>query len=408
MGGKAESTILGMDQKVPAPLAAFTNAFFSHARDFDDLHEPGGSHVNVSVIPAALATAEGKAEVSGKDLLRSIVLGVDLVCRLGKWIPVHKGWHVTSTYGVFGAALAAGLIKKMGPSRLVQALGLAYSYASGTRQGRLEGTLAKRIQPALASQGGVTATLLADQGITGPKEWIEGAWGLTEVYGSARPGLGKILEQLKADLGQSFLGDELSFKLYPCCKVTHTSIEATLDLVKENALIADEVECVNVRVSQGAWDTVGHPFQIRTNPQVDAQFSIPFTVALALTKGRVNLAGFEEKTIRDPKILTLAEKVHVQVDPEMTDESANMVNLAAKLSIETKRGTFSRQTAICKGHPNAPPEDMVVFDKFRDCARFGGSLSEKQAEEALGVLQKIEDVTDIGAMMQHMRSGRQG
>jgi 2-methylcitrate dehydratase PrpD len=177
-------------------------------------------------------------------------------------------------------------------------------------------------------------------------------------------------------------------------------------LVKENSLVVDEIERVNVRVSQGAWDTVGRPFRIRINPQVDAQFSIPYSVALAITKGKVNLTGFEEKTIRNPKILALAQKVHVQVDPKMRDESSNVVNLAAKLNIETNRGTFTRESAICKGHPDAPPDDKVIFDKFRDCVRFGGSLSENQAEEALGVLQKIENVTDIRSMMRHFRPGR--
>ena len=108
------------------------------------------------------------------------------------------------------------------------------------------------------------------------------------------------VEKLKNNLGKEFYGDGLSFKLYPCCKVTHTSIEAALSLKKEHNLRVEEIERVSVNVSPGAYNTVGQPFEIRTDSQVDAQFSIPYTVALALTDGQVSLSGFEPNRILDP------------------------------------------------------------------------------------------------------------
>ena len=399
LGGKREATILGVGKKAPAPMAALANSMMAHSRDFDDLHEPGGAHVNVSVIPSALATAQRKGGVSGKKLLNGVIMGVDLVCRLSAHIPIFRGWHVTSTYGIFGSALAAGMILGLTPEHIANALGIAYSQAAGTRQARLEGSLTKRIQPALACQAGVLAALLAERGITGPKEWIEGMWGLARVYGNTHESLPEDTGRLlTSGLGEIFLGDELSFKMYPCCKVAHTSIEAALDLVHEHRIHADEVNHIHVRISQGAYNTVGRPFEIRKNPQVDAQFSAPYAVALAVIQKNVDLAGFEEEVIRDPEINALAKKVHVKIDPEMKDVSANVVNLAAKVAIHTERGAFFKELAICKGHPENPASKDEVFKKFLNCARYGKTLSEIEAEKTLECLVHLEDVGDIGTI----------
>ncbi|MBW1962125.1 MAG: MmgE/PrpD family protein, partial [Deltaproteobacteria bacterium] len=359
-------------------------------------YEPGGVHVNVSVVPAALAVAQKKGGVSGKEFITAVILAVDLVCRLAVSVPVFRGWHVTSTFGIFGAALAAGLILKLPQDSLADALGIAYSQAAGTRQGRLEGSLTKRLQPALACQAGVLAALLAQRGITGPREWIEGSWGLARVYGDSHESIKQqSIEKLHAALGKTFLGDELSFKCYPCCKVAHTAIEATLDLARENNIEAVEVKKVLVEVSSGAYNTVGRPFEIRKNPQVDAQFSIPYTVALALIKKEVRLSGFEEKTIRNPAIFELSKRVHVMVNPEMIDSSTHMVNLAAKVAIHTDRGIFSRHLATCRGNPLRPLDKEEVFRKFQDCATYGKALSEKEIEKILDSLTRLEDIEDI-------------
>jgi len=406
-GGQKEATILGYGKKVPAPLAALANSIMAHSRDYDDLHESGGAHVNVSVIPAALAIAQKRGGVSGQRLLSAIILGADLVCRLGTAVPIFRGWHISSTYGIFGAALAAGIILGLSSEELSNALGIAYSQAAGTRQGRLEGKLTKRLQPALACQAGVFAALLAQKGFTGPREWLEGMWGLSRVYGETHAAITQAsIQKLKSGLGKVFLGDELSFKLYPCCKVAHTAIEATLDLVGENHISAEAVQKVAVRVSQGAYNTVGQPFIIRENPQVDAQFSIPYTVALALTQKKITLAGFEEETIRDPKIFDLANRVRVDVDSSKQDFSPNMVNLAATVTIYIDKGAFSKETNICKGHPDKPLDNEDIFQKFRDCSRYSQTLADSESEAMLDRLRNIEQIKDINEIFKTVKSER--
>jgi 2-methylcitrate dehydratase PrpD len=240
------------------------------------------------------------------------------------------------------------------------------------------------------------AALIAEKGLTGPKEWIEGTWGMARVYSDSHEQIQEdSVRKLKRGLGRVFLVDDLSFKLYPCCKVAHTSIEATLALVEENHIHLDEVDEVIVKVSPGACKTVGRPFKIRTNPQVDAQFSIPYTVALALVRKKVDLDGFDEETIRDPTITAMAKRVRVMIDPEMKDVSSNMVNLASKVAIHSKRGVFSKELAICKGHPERPIVEEDVFRKFRECCHYNKTLADKEIENTLSLLRELEDVKDV-------------
>jgi 2-methylcitrate dehydratase PrpD len=244
------------------------------------------------------------------------------------------------------------------------------------------------------------AAVLAERGLTGPKEWIEGLWGMAHVFSDSHEKIDQVsVSKFRNGLGRVFLGDYLSFKLYPCCKVTHTAIEAALELVKENNIRAEEVDEVSVNVSPGAFQTVGRPFEIRTNPQVDAQFSIPYTVALALVRGRVDLNGFRESVINDPNVVAMTKKVHAVRDAEMDDSSSNIVNLASKVTIHTKKGVFSRSLETCKGHPDRYLDEADIYKKFRECCLYSQALSARETEEVLGLLKHLEEIEDINQIL---------
>ncbi len=151
--GKKESTVLGYGQKLPALSAAFINGTMAHARDYDDVHDRGIVHAGVSAIPSCLAVAERIGKVSGKEFITAIALGIDMMCRLGMAAglsPATSGWHNTAIFGIFGSAAACGRLLKLDMNKMVNTFGIAYSQSSGNRQGRLEGTLTKRLQVALA------------------------------------------------------------------------------------------------------------------------------------------------------------------------------------------------------------------------------------------------------------------
>lgn len=398
MGGRPEASVLVVGEKLPACHAALANSLMAHALDFDDMHERAGVHANVCVLPAALAAAERVGRISGRSFLTAVVLGVDLVCRLGVWVPLSRGWHATATLGIFGATAVVSRLLGLDVRGLANALGIAYCQAAGNRQGRLEGALTKRLQPALAAKAAVWSSLLARAGLTGPKEILEGDWGMLGLYTEALEPerVRQIAAGLVDGLGETFLGDELSIKPYPCCKATHTSIDAVLKILEEEGLQENDIEEVEVFVSNGCYQTVGRPFEVRTDPQVDAQFSIPYTVATAIQRGQVGLEDFEESVIMEIRRQSLAKRVKVSIDPDLSEPSSNVVNLASRVVIKAKGGTYSSQAQVAKGHPARPMDRDEVVAKFQSCLNFGGAIDPARQDRVLGAVLNLEMIDDVG------------
>src|ERR1700761_4728732 len=167
-GGAGEAGLLLLNERLPAPQAAFIHGAMAHALDFDDTYDRGGSiHPGASVLGAALATAELRGTVSGQDFLLAAALGLDVSNRIALAATVDRGWHRTSAIGVFGAATVAGKLLGLSAEQMQQAFGIALSQASGSRQCIIDGALTKRLQAGHAASAGVLSALLAADGFTG-------------------------------------------------------------------------------------------------------------------------------------------------------------------------------------------------------------------------------------------------
>ncbi|MBI4333089.1 MAG: MmgE/PrpD family protein [Chloroflexi bacterium] len=348
-GGREESTVIGRGRKLPAPNAVMVNATMARARDFDGVHEAAHDHPSVATVPAALAMAEKLGGMHGRDFLAAIALGDDLVLRLrlacrAKSGVRHSPW-TSGTYAPFGAAAVAGKMLRLDEEKMVNALGLAFTEASNTLQSRMDGSLAVRVHQGMAAKAGVVAALLAERGITGPHNALEGKLGLFQAYEGGvydRP-------TLLADLGRRFEGANISIKPYPCCKFTHAAIDATLRIAADHDLEADQVEDVIVYVSQDCFISVCDPLGRKQRPGsiVDAQFSIPYTVATAIVRRGVYLDDFTEAAIRDSLTLEMARKVRPMVDPELGE--TGMGPSIVKIRTVDKL-TYSERVDCVRGH----------------------------------------------------------
>ena len=168
-GGRADGTVGAYGGKLPAPAAAFANSMFAAALDFDSLGRDAPSHVNIVVLPAALALAE-RRHVSGKEFLTALVAGSDLMCRLGVACESQgpsKGWFYTSVHGVFGSVAASARLMGLDAVGIRNAIGIAFSQAAGTQQANIEPSLTKRMQSGFASRSGVFAALLLSRDSSG-------------------------------------------------------------------------------------------------------------------------------------------------------------------------------------------------------------------------------------------------
>lgn len=392
--GRKESTVWVYGDRLPCVSAAQANATMIHALDYDDTHDVAILHASSVAVPTALAIAEKLGGVDGKRLITAVALAVDLAARLclaNKVSVFDRGWHYTVLHGNFSAAAIAGKLLGLDEETLVSAFGLAYHQAGGNLQCLHDGTLAKRAGPGFAARNGIMAVLMAQKGITGAKNVLQGRDGLFNVYhrGDYNP------EVLTANLGEKFEVVNLSFKPYPCCRNTNPPIDATLAMVGEYNIKAEDVDSVTVYVGKGAMGLVCEPLNTKQNPSttVDAQFSIPWTVASAIVQGKVGIAEFTPQAIKDKAVLTLSNKVTPKLD-----ESLNRMGVSpAIVEIKTKDGkVYSKRVDTPYGSPENPMSMDAMAAKLRDCASHAAKpLSQKNVEKLIQLVSQLEAVSDV-------------
>ena len=396
-GGKQESTIIMFGGKVPNFQAAFVNGMMCHALDFDDTHDGAIVHANASILPTVLAMAESVTGISGKSFIVAYVLGIDFACRIGLaassmpgW---HHVWHHSAVCGYFGSTLAASKVLGLNERETLNAIGIAYSQVGGTIQCIVDTALVKRMQPAFAARGGVFSAMLAKQGITGAKGIFEGEFGFFKMYerGSA--------DVLRSELGKIFEINHLSVKPYPACLCTHGAIMGALELAKKHNIRPDDVEEVKVIISRYVDGFVGRPFEIRDIPQVDAQFSISYTVASAIIRGKFGIAEIQEETIRDQQILSLAKRVKCIVD-----DSINTFLVPIVVEINLKNGvSFSKKIEILKGSPANPTTEEEDIDKFNKCVDFGiKKISDERRDKLVKLILNLEELSDVRELIEYL------
>jgi 2-methylcitrate dehydratase PrpD len=359
--GPGQSSVWGFGTKLPATAAAFVNGMTAAALDYDCLGRDAPVHVNISVIPAALAVAELE-HCSGAQFIDAVVIASDVLARMAvSSRPPHRGFHYTSTFGVFGATVAACRLFGLDALTTRHALGLAYVQACGTQQTNIEPSLAKRMLSGFAARAGVLSARLARQGITAPADVFEGPFGLYALYQAGDP------QPMLEALGSRFDNHRLSIKKYPSCGCNHTSIEGVLQLVREHRLKPDDVQSITITVSPYIDTIVGMPYDPRQDPQVAAQFSIRYSAACMLVRHKLGLAEIQPEAAFDPEINRHVHKVHVVVDPTRSGDRGPVdVEM-----VTTSGQRFACTVAHVPGSDESPLSPAEIDGKFDECFRLG-------------------------------------
>jgi len=420
-GGKKESSIILCKQKVPAPMAAQVNATMAHALDYDDVHDAAVLHPGVAIIPACMAVAETKGKVSGTEFITAVVLGVDMICRLtlATWPGydpsspektekafqserVKQGWHLTTLMGYLAAAGAIGKLLGLDEAQLINAFGIAYHQCSGNLQGKIDGAQTKRMGPGFCSRAGIASALMAQKGMTGAKNCLEGKQGFYNMYFQG----GYDAKTLTLDLGKHFEGVNVSIKPYPCCRGLHNYIDATLALVKEQNIKAEDVKEIKLFSDEGGYQSLCTPLEVKVKPrtQVDTQFSIPWGVATAIAKRRATIEHFTEAAITSPDILEVASKIGVELDHSL-DRSDKIPPAKVELKMKNEQ-VYSKQVDDPLGSPERPMSFDDCARKFRDCSSYPvKKLPKKRIERLIEMIGQLEQVKDVGEIMKLLSGG---
>jgi 2-methylcitrate dehydratase PrpD len=400
-GGAAQADLFVLGGKYPAHHAAWVNGGMCHARDYDDTHDGAILHAGVSTVPAAIAAAQLRGKVSGHDLISAVAAGLEVTSRLGVAIQVdivESGFIYTSLLGYFGATAAAGRALGLDETQMLNAFGIVYSSVAGNHQVTRDASLMKRLQPGLAAQAAVTAVQLAQRGIRGAQHVFEGADGFFRIYLQNR-----VNSQVVRDgLGKQFELQNLSYKPYPCCRDTHAAIDAILRARVEVPGSADDIESIRVGVTAPGYQMVCMPEHVRLSPRtiVEAQFSIPYTVAAAWIDGNPGIGHFSDECINRADILKLASRVKPYVDTEINREWSRFVT-PARVIIDFYDGRrFETRVDFPKGHPKNMMTSEEFTSKTKDCSQYTlKPMAPDLAEQLIAAVESLDSLEDISGLV---------
>lgn len=403
-GGAPQADMFVWGGKYPAHHAAWVNSGMCHARDYDDTHDAAILHAGVSIVPAAIAAGQLTGNMSGSDLIASVVAGLEVMCRLGVGVKVdivESGFMYSSLLGYFGATAAAGRALKLTESEMVNAFGIVYSSAAGNHQVTRDASLMKRLQPGLAAQAAVAAVQLAKRGIRGVQNVFEGADGFNRVYLHGRVDS----DVVRNGLGERFELLNLSFKPYPCCRDTHSSVDAILEIKKQLQCSPDDIDSIRVGVTAPGYQMVCVPEAVRLAPKtiVEAQFSIPYTVAAAWVDGPLRMDHFTEQGIKRADILKLAGRVKPHVDEGIDKEWRRFVTPSKVVVVLRDGRTFEARVNYPKGSPKNMMTASELSAKSADCATYAAKpMAADTAAKLASTVQKLESLPNISTLLQVM------
>lgn len=386
LGSPAQTTVIGRKERRDALWAALINGSMAHILDFDDTHFPTILHGYAPILSACLALSEalpnvcddgsGMGKISGKELIVAFVAGYETSARVALSVhPSHydRGWHVTGTAGVFGASVACGKLLRLDVDRMVHALGIAASQASGLRE--MFGTMTKPFHAGKAAQNGLLAALLAREGFTSSKRSLEAERGFCHVM-SDDPHLDRLTE------GWASKWEILSsgFKPYPCGVVTHPAIDGVISLRQKYALDYRRVTSVRAKCHPLVLELTG-----KSEPQtgLEGKFSIYHCLAVALVDGIVAPSSFTDGRVGDAEIKKVRNLVTVTVDDSLGEDQA-------EVAIELEGGHVIKEFVE---HASGTPERPLTAIELE--RKFSALVSDHPDLEALNIDRLKRDIFGI-------------
>ena len=382
--GAAQARLLGRRERVDALHAALINGISSHVLDFDDTHARA-VHVSAPVWPALLAFAEwrGAQGISGAELIHAFVLGVETEVRVGLSVfPEHydKGYHITGTAGVFGAAAAIGKLLKLNEQQMVWALGIAATQSAGLRE--MFGSMCKSFHPGSAAKNGFAAALLAQQNFTSADMGIEGKRGFAHVM-SSRFDPAVITE----GLGKSYELSRNMYKPFACGLVVHAAIDGCLQLKREHGLRGDEIKHIALRVCPIVMELTANK---KPRDGLEGKFSIFHACAAAIVRGAALEAQFADAVVNDPAVIAVRDKIDATPD-------AAIRKLEAHVRIELADGrVLDKHVAHALGSTEHPMSDADLEDKFLGLAE--GVIPAAQAQRLIALCWKFPTLADAAQL----------
>jgi len=379
-----ESSVLGTPVKVRAPFACLANGASAHAFELDALCEPSvGIHPSAALCVPGLAVSQGRGK-SGREFLTAVVAGYELLYRIGDAArhSIEKvGFHSPGVVGVYGTAAVVSRLFEVDAARMANAFGIAGSMSSGLMEFSRSGGMVKRLHLGRAAEGGFMAAILARDGYTGPAEVFEGKFGFLNVYcRDADP------SRLTKALGSTWHVMKTKLKRYACHSTAQVPVTLALDLKARHGIAGEDVERIAIDANE---KTVTQHAINDPRDMTMMQYSVPFSVAIALYRDPTDPRVFSEATLNDKKIRALAKTAEVKP----LETAAGYMASTARVTLHLKNGkSVSAEGHDFKGTPTMPLSRDELREKF---LKLTAHRDRARAERLFSQLAEAEKVTNM-------------
>jgi 2-methylcitrate dehydratase PrpD len=397
LGGANESLLIGTTSRVAAANAVIANGTLAHGLDYDDTLEEAVVHTGCCAGMTALAVGE-EVGANGAAVLQAAIAGTEVLCKVGLVAPgkFHaRGFHPTAICSTFGAAAVAGKLYGLNIDQWVDAFGLCGSQSSGIIEYLADGTWTKRMHPGWSAHGGVIATMLAKEGFRGPGRVFEGTHGFFSAFGGKNDyRFDKLLE-----LGKEWEIPRLTFKSYPCGSISHPYMDCALKIKLKHSPAPEDISEVVCRTAEGPVHRLWEPLADKQKPasSYGAKFSLPYSIAVMLVRGRAGLDEFSEEAIRDPRLLELAAKVRYELDPTIDYPR----HFSGHVKVRMNDGTVFEEN---QPHPRGGFEDPLppqeIQEKFRANARL--ALPANKVDSIVDTVNRLEQLSAISLLTEKL------
>lgn len=389
-------SIFGTLRKTSALDATFINGTASHALDYDDFSQPMGGHQSAPLVAPLMALAEERG-LSGLQLLQSYIVGIETEIRLARAVNFYhydKGWHPTSTLGVFGAAAASGHILGLKPQQVTTAMAIAASFASGLKANF--GTMVKPLHVGQCARNGLLAALMAQVGYDANAGALEHKQGFFNAFnGPGNFNADLIFEGWAKPL--EVLSPSMGLKQFPCCGSAIPAVAMALQLRQEESIEVTEIERIEILPHKRRLPHTNNP-----DPQspLAAKFSVQYAVCLTLLKGAPKLNDFEGTAHFDPEVRKLMAKTIAREHPDMPEDSPEQFGAEVIITLKSGIRLSRRVNSLIGRGGNNPLSTDELWEKFSDCAQRSLDLSRvRPLFNALGSLENVKDIRQITALM---------
>lgn len=400
-GGQGNAFSLTDPLPTSAANAAFINGVMSAVLEFDDTHIQSNIHPTGVVLSAVLQECE-RSGLSGRSLVEAVLLGSELLCRLGMISPVRMhevGFHPSSVYGVFGAVWGLAHLRRLPPEQIVHAIGTAASLSSGSIASFEDGTSTKTLHIGFAASAAVRAVAIASQGISGPYPVFEGKFGWFKSYVQSGPEFR--FPALTDALGERWEVLNIASKIYPCAYTMLPFIAAAIALRDTHGVKPEDVDIIHCDIMPRSFATVCEPVEEKRRPRTSwhGRISLQHTVAEALVLGRMDKDSYAPASLKDPVINAIADKVVHR--PDMV-AAADISRSRATVSIRLKDGRLLSHTIEdMPGTRSNPISREAYVEKFR--ANIRSAISDEAGEALIEALLNLERAEDIGSLFAALR-----